>query len=110
MVPCGVSSEDRAQREAAAGLGRDQHPGVAGLQRRDAADGAVHPVGDGAEGVVVEAGHLAGVDGAVGQHRVPALPDRRRAHGHRVEPRRALPLEQQRGRRRRGDRSRSARR
>ena len=49
----------------------------------------------GAECVVIEARHLAWVDGAVGQHGVPALPDRRRTHGDRIEPRRALTLEQQ---------------
>ena len=44
---------------------------------------------------MVERGHAAGVDPAVGQHAVPALPDRGGAHGHRVQPRRALGLQQQ---------------
>ena len=85
----------RRPGEAAAGAGRDPDAAVAGLERGDPADGAVHPVDDGAEGVVVEAGHLAGVDGAVGQHRVPALPDGRRTHGDRVEPRGAGPLQEE---------------
>ena len=93
--PCRVSSAARAQVIPPPGRGAIRTSRVARLERGDAADGPVHPVGDRAEGVVVEAGHLAGVDGAVGQHRVPALPDRRRAHGHRVEPGGALGLQQQ---------------
>ena len=77
------------------GLRRDQHLGITRLERGDAPDAAVHPVSYGAECVVIEARHLAGVDGAVGQHGVPALPDRRRTHGDGVEPGRALTLEQQ---------------
>ena len=68
---------------------------VSGLHRRQPSQDAVHPVRHRAERVVVERGHLARVDAAVGQHRVPPFPDRRRAHRDRVEPGRALPLEQQ---------------
>ena len=55
----------------------------------------VHPVRDRAERVVVERGHLARVDRAVGQHAVPPLPDGRGAHPDGVEPGRQLGLEQQ---------------
>jgi hypothetical protein len=68
---------------------------VAGFEGRKAGHAPVQPVGDRAECVVVERRHLAGVDRAVLEHRVPALPDRRRAHRHGVEPRRALGLGQQ---------------
>ena len=74
---------------------RDADPRVARRIRREPGDDAVQPVADRAEGVVVERRHLAGVDRAVGQHRVPALPDRRRAHRDRVQPRRVLGLHQQ---------------
>ena len=68
---------------------------VAGGGGLDAGDDLVEPVGDGAEGVVVEGGHVAGVDGAVGQHGVPAFPDGGGAHGHGVQPGRAGVLQQQ---------------
>src|SRR5262249_314628 len=55
----------------------------------------MHPVRYGTERVVVEARHLARIDGSVLQHRVPALADRRRAHGHRVQPARAASFEQE---------------
>ena len=74
---------------------RDADAAVAGGVRCEARDGAVQPVGDRAERVVVERGHLAGVDRAVGQQAVPALPHGRRAHRHGVQPRRALGLQQQ---------------
>src|SRR5690606_4501551 len=45
--------------------GRDEDRPVPGLRRSQARDGAVQPVGDGAERVVVERRHLAGVDRAV---------------------------------------------
>jgi len=41
---------------------------------RDTTYDGVEPVGYGAEGVVVERGHFAGVDGAVGEHGVPTFP------------------------------------
>ena len=80
---------------AATWLRRDQHPGVTRLERRDATNNLMHPVGHRAEGVVIEARHLARVDGAVGQHRIPALPDRCRPHRDRIEPGWAFGLEQQ---------------
>lgn len=46
----------------------------------------MQPVGDGTEGVVVEAGHFAGVDGAVFEQAVPAFPDGGGALGDAVEP------------------------
>ena len=60
--PVGGLQARAAPGQVAAGPRGHEHLGVPGLQRRDARDRAVHPVGDGAERVVVEAGHLAGVD------------------------------------------------
>lgn len=54
----------------------------------------MHPAGHRAQGIVVETGHVAGVDAAVGQHAVPALPDSRRAHGNWIEPAGAFPMQQ----------------
>jgi hypothetical protein len=56
---------------------------------------AVQPVDDGAERVVVERGHLAGVDRAVRQHPVPAFPHRGRAHRDGVQPRREAGLKKE---------------
>ena len=70
------------------GCRRELHRGIPGLGWPDPRDDAVQPVRDRPERVVVEARHVARVDRAVEQHRVPALPDRRRAHRHRVQPRR----------------------
>src|SRR5688572_12325417 len=80
---------------AAPWLRGDQHPGVARLEWGDATNDLMHPVRHPAKGVVVEARHLAGVDGAVGQHRIPAFPNRCRAHRYRIKPGRAFGLEQQ---------------
>ena len=66
---------------------------VSARRRCDAGQSSVQPVHDGAERVVVEGGHLTGIDGAVRQHRVPSFPDRGRAHGDRVQPRRAAGLQ-----------------
>ena len=79
----------------AARLRRNQHLGITRLDRCDPANNLMHPVRHRAESVVIEARHLARVDGAVGQHRVPALPDRCRAHRDRIEPGRAFGLQQQ---------------
>ena len=81
--------------EAATGPGLDVVVATAGGADGQAGHPSVEEVADGTEGVVVERGHLAGVDRAVGQHAVPALPDRGRPHPHLVEPRRALVLQQQ---------------
>lgn len=80
--------------EAAAGDGGDPDPAPAGLHGLHSRDRAVQPVGDRTQGVVVELRHLPRVDAPVGQHRVPALPDRRRAHRHRVQPGRATLLDE----------------
>ena len=98
------------RRDARTGARGDPQRPVARLGGGETRDRAVQPVGHRAERVVVERGHLARVDRAVREHRVPALPDRRRAHRHRVEPRRVLPLEQQLVGRRRPRRRSSARR
>jgi len=76
-------------------LGGDGDTTVSGLRRCEAGEIAVHPVGYGSQRVVVERGHLAGVDAAVGEHRVPALPHRRRPHRDGVQPRRALGLQEE---------------
>src|SRR5215467_10399438 len=55
----------------------------------------MHPVRYGTERVVVEARHLARIDRSVREHRVPALPDRRGAHGHGVQPAWAASFEQE---------------
>ena len=94
-LPCLRFQRGSRPPNVAAWLWRDQHLGVTRLERRDATNDLMHPVRDRAEGVVIEARHLAGVDGAVGQHRVPALPDRCRPHRDRVEPGRAFRLQQQ---------------
>ena len=70
----------------AARLRRNQHLGITRLDWCDPANNLMHPVRHRAESVVIEACHLARVDGAVRQHRVPALPDRCRAHRDRIEP------------------------
>src|SRR5579875_3638461 len=54
----------------------------------------VQELSHGTERIVVERRHLTRVDGAVGQHGVPAFPYCRCPHRHRVEPRRAAVLEQ----------------
>ncbi len=51
-----------------AGLRCNQHLGVTRLERHDATDDLMHPVRHRAQSVVIEARHLARVDGAVGQH------------------------------------------
>ena len=81
--------------EAPAGAGGDQQPPIAGGCRCEAADDPVQPVGDGAEGVVVERGHVTGVDPAVGEQAVPAFPDGGGAHGDGVDPGRAFLLGEQ---------------
>src|SRR5437879_9041508 len=63
--------------------------------RRQTAHRAMQPVGDGSEGVVVERGHLAGIDRAVRTEAVPALPDGGRSHRHWIEPRWAFTLSKQ---------------
>src|SRR5262245_9345885 len=63
--------------------------------RRGPADSAVHPIGHRSERVVVERGHLAGVDRPVREHAVPAFPDGRGTHGHGVEPRGIFTLKEQ---------------
>jgi hypothetical protein len=40
----------------------------------------VHPVGYGAESVVIEGRHFAGIDAAIRKHAVPAFPDRCRTY------------------------------
>jgi len=62
---------------------------------RDAADRAMQPISHRAQGVMVETCHLAGIDSAVRQHGIPPLPDRRRSHVDRIEPRGAVALQQQ---------------
>ena len=81
--------------EVAARLGRNQHLEKHQVPAARCHHAAVHPVSYGAQGVVVEAGHLARADRAVGQHGVPALLNRGRTHGDGVEPRRAFRLQQQ---------------
>lgn len=81
--------------DAAAGAGPEGEGAVARCGGGDAADGAVQPVGDGAEGVVVEGGHAAGVEGAVGTQAVPAFPDGGGSLDDRVEPGGALGLGEQ---------------
>src|SRR5215204_5106794 len=71
---------DRAVAEPAAGAGCDGERAVAGGEGGEAADDAVQVVGDGAECVVVERGHVARVDAPVGEHGVPPLPGRGRTH------------------------------
>lgn len=65
--PCGDSWVTCAQVMPPPGRGRktmSRWPGEGGGQP---GDGGVQPLGDRAEGIVVEGGHLAPVDGAVGQ-------------------------------------------
>ena len=81
--------------EPAARPRADGQASIAGRGGRQAPHDAVQPVGHRAEGVVVERGHLAGVDRAVGQQAVPALPGGGGPHRHLVEPRRAGALRQQ---------------
>ena len=89
------SSAVRAHVRPPPGRGAIRTAVVARFEWRDTSDRPVDPVGDRAERVVVEARHLPRVDRAVRQHRVPALPDGRRTHRHRVEPRWTLALQQQ---------------
>ena len=63
--------------------------------RCQATHGAVQPVGDGSQGVVVERVHLARIDRAVREQAVPALPDGGGSHRHRIEPRWAFALREQ---------------
>src|SRR3989442_3800729 len=63
--------------------------------RRQTAHCAMQPIGHGSQGVVVERGHLSGIDRAVRKEAVPALPDGGRPHRHRIEPRRAFALDEQ---------------
>src|SRR5437016_13454310 len=62
------------------------------LGRREAAHRAVQPVGNGSQGIVVERGHLAGIDRSVRAQAVPALPDGSGPHRHWIEPRWAIAL------------------
>src|SRR4051812_40535213 len=55
-----------SRRDISPGYGRNSNRLPPGLGGRESADGAEHPVSDGAEGVVVEGRHLVRVDGAVG--------------------------------------------
>jgi len=81
--------------QAATRLRGDEHLRVTGCEWSEAAHDPVHPVGDRAERIVVEGGHLSGVYRAVREHRIPSFPDSGRAHGYRVEPGRALALEEE---------------
>src|SRR5260370_719443 len=76
----------RSPSQPAARPRRDEHSSVAGLERRDPADDPVDPVRDGTQRVVVETGHLPWVDRAVGQHSIPAFPDRGGTHRDGVQP------------------------
>ena len=62
------------------------------LGRCKAAHRAVQPVGNGSQGIVVERGHLAGIDRSVRAQAVPALPDGSGPHRHWIEPRWAIAL------------------
>ncbi len=55
----------------------------------------MQPIGDRAEGVVVEGGHFAGIDRSHPAAGCPNAPKWWWPHRHRIEPRRALALEQQ---------------
>src|SRR5437660_10258982 len=63
--------------------------------RCEAPHDTVQPVGHSSQGVVIERGHLAGIDRAVRKEAVPALPDGCRSHRYRIEPRRAFTLREQ---------------
>lgn len=85
-APVGGEVRGPCPGERATGGRRHPDAAPAWFGRRESGDGPVEPVGDGAEGVVVEGRHLPGIDGAVGKHRVPALPHGGRPHGHGVQP------------------------
>src|SRR5207247_7359040 len=81
--------------ETAARAWPDLELAIARRGRGEAAYRAMQPVGNSPEGVVVERGHLAGIDRAVRPQAVPALPDGGRPHRYGVEPRWAFSLVEQ---------------
>ena len=81
--------------EPAAGARADEQLAVARFGGGQPGHHPMEEVGDRPEGVVVERGHLRAVDRAVRQQAVPPLPHGRRPHRDRVQPRRALRLQQQ---------------
>ena len=94
--PYGVRCRAAARVSSAVGRGwTSERPVAREPPGARPATRAVQPVGDGAQRVVVERRHAAGVDAAVGSQAVPALPDGGGAHRHRVQPGRALGLQQQ---------------
>jgi hypothetical protein len=94
-VAVGRAMTRRGRGQAPGRCRPDQQLAIAGSGRCQARHRAMQPVGHRTEGVVVERRHLARVDGAVGQHAVPAFPGGGGAHCHRVQPGRAAGLEQQ---------------
>lgn len=93
--PIGAREPERRTPDASTRLRSDAEPPEAGLDHLQATDGAVHPIRDGTVSVVVERRHGAGMDAAVGEHRVPSFPDGRGAYPDGIEPGRRILLEEE---------------
>src|SRR5262245_41407499 len=74
---------------------RDLQRSITRRGRCEAGDDSMEPVTNGAEGVVIERRHWAGIEWPVWEEAVPPLPDRRRSHRDRIQPGRAFTLEEE---------------
>src|SRR5207248_11007863 len=81
--------------ETATRVWLDIEAAIAWRSRCQPAHRALQPVGNSTKRVVIEGGHLARIDRAIGTLAVPAFPDSGGSHRHRIEPRGAFALGEQ---------------
>src|SRR5579863_2158956 len=91
----GCEVPGRGVREIAAWMWSDVEVTIPRLGGCKSSYGTVQPVGDGPQRIMVERGHITGIDRTIRAQTVPALPDGGGPHRHRIEPRWAAALREQ---------------